>query len=66
MTEGGDTFDVSGSTEDLSFHVEKLNSDSTGVQKLRKGAAKLLEILRKRTADNPLSRVELVSLSGDE
>lgn len=64
VTEGGDTFLLSGSTEDLSFYVEKLNSDETGVQKLRKGAAKLLEILRKRTADNPLSRVELASLSG--
>ena len=28
VTQGGDTFLLSGSSEDLSFHVEQLNSDS--------------------------------------
>ena len=64
VTEGGDTFLLSGSAEDLSFHVEQLNSDSTGVDKLRKGSRKLLEILRKRDESNPLSRAELVGQSG--
>ena len=64
VTEGGDTFLLSGSAEDLSFHVEQLNSDSTGVEKLRKGSRKLLEILRKRDRSNPLSRAELVGQSG--
>ena len=64
VTQGGDTFLLSGSTEDLSFHVEQLNSDSTGVVSLRKGAQKLLKILRERNAGNPLSIEDLCSRSG--
>ena len=64
VTQGGDTFLLSGSTEDLSFYVEQLNSDASGVKKLRSGAKKLLEILKKASADAPLSRTELVGRSG--
>ena len=62
VTEGGDTFLLSGSTEDLSFQVEQLNSDSTGVTKLRQGAQKLLQILRKRTRETAATRTELEGL----
>ena len=64
VTQGGDTFLLSGSTEDLSFYVEQLNSDATGVKKLRSGAKKLLEILRKANAESPLSSTELIGRSG--
>ena len=62
VTQGGDTFLLSGSSEDLSFHVEQLNSDASGVDKLRKGEQKLLDAMRKRTIDTPLSQAELASV----
>ena len=64
ITQGGDTFLLSGSTEDLSYSVEQLNSTPDGIGKLRKGERTILELLRKRGEEKPLSRVELVSLSG--
>ena len=63
VTQGGDQFLMSGSNEDLSFQVEQLNCDKGGVAHLRKGEQKLLDILRSRTKDNPLSRAELCSQS---
>ena len=63
VTQGGDIFLLSGSTEDLSFHVEQLNSDSTGVVSLRDGRKKLLEVLKKRDQSNPLSIGDLCSKS---
>ena len=41
VTQGGDTFLMSGSTEDLSFEIEQLNADSTGVAHLRKGSSQV-------------------------
>ena len=64
VTQGGDTFLLSGSTEDLSFHVEQLNSDNTGVVSLRKGTKKLLGVLKSRTKDTPCTMDELISLTG--
>ena len=64
ITQGGDTFLLSGSTEDLSYSVEQLNSTPDGLGKLRKGERSILELLRKRGEEKPLSRAELVTHSG--
>ena len=64
ITKGGDTYALSGSMEDLSYHLEGLNNDGAGVTKLRSGEKKLMDELRRVTAETPLSKNELVALVG--
>ena len=55
VSKGGDTFAMTGSAEDLSYLITDLNHDSEAVSKLRDNARKLMQELKTRTAENPMT-----------
>lgn len=62
VTQGGDTFLLSGSTEDLSFQIESLNNgDQEGLKTMREGTMNLLRKLQARTDETAMSREELAT-----
>ena len=62
VTQGGDTFLLSGSTEDLSFQIESLNNgDTNALNKLREGSRNLLHLLQSRDKANAMSREDIAN-----
>ena len=52
VTQAGDTYLLSGNSEDLSFNIEKLNNEGAGVMSMRNGSSTLLKVLRTRNKGN--------------
>lgn len=63
VTMGGDTYVLSGSTEDLSFQVEGLNNSDRGVKELRDSERKVLEVLKGRSEETAVSLDEVAGLT---
>lgn len=64
VTMGGDTYALSGSTEDLSFQVEGLNNSDRGVKELRDSERKVLEVLKGRREETAVSLEEVMAMAG--
>ena len=62
VTQGGDTFLLSGSTEDLSFQIETMNNgDANSLNKLREGSRNLLQLLQGRDESNAMSGEDIAN-----
>lgn len=64
VSQRGDTFQLQGDREDLSFGLRKMNADERGVENLKSTERLLLKQLSSRTEENPLTQTELCAATG--
>ena len=64
VTQGGDTYALSGDTEDLSYTITDLNHDKDAISTLRKNQQKVLTALKQRTKETPLTKDEVCAATG--